>query len=149
HGESSKASLGASCPSDEENGRMSFDQRGGVLEIGYYGEQFRPKPDYSHGNVWECSRFCVHSPETFGVKVGAVSSALLEGLCEHALSMGIDAIVGFFDKPMRRIYSRIGWVPEIIASSSLQPDSVVGRWNVTQRALEEIRERAIARSGIR
>ncbi|MFK3781748.1 hypothetical protein, partial [Agrobacterium sp. NPDC089420] len=31
HGESSKASLGASCPSDEENGRMSFDQRGGVL----------------------------------------------------------------------------------------------------------------------
>ncbi|MFK3781713.1 UDP-N-acetylmuramoyl-tripeptide--D-alanyl-D-alanine ligase, partial [Agrobacterium sp. NPDC089420] len=32
HGESSKASLGASCPSDEENGRMSFDQRGGVSD---------------------------------------------------------------------------------------------------------------------
>lgn len=74
----------------------------------------------------------------------SISSSLLIGLCELSLSHGIDAIIGFFDKPMWRIYHRIGWVPTIIAKSDHRPDSVVGRWSVTPQALEGMRSRISA-----
>lgn len=86
-----------------------------LLKSGF-GQQFVPPPALGTGNVWECSRFCVH-PEDGTER--RISSYLLEGLCEHGIATGIGSIVGFFDRPMRRIFYRLGWSPETIAESEL------------------------------
>ena len=70
-----------------------------------------------------------------------ISLRLLISLCEFSLAQGIEAIIGFFDRPMMRVYQRIGWTPSIIARSNIEGKSVVGRWNVSPLALESMRSR--------
>lgn len=99
-----------------------------------YGEQFRPKPDLRSGNVWECSRFCI-SPTVRG---STMSSQLLFALCKWSLSSKVDAIVGCFDIAMQRVYARIGWVPRIVARSTVNERQLLGQWDVSHQALDQI-----------
>lgn len=89
-------------------------------------------------SAWECTRFCVHPPP-IGEEPGSgqrVSSELLIGLCQLALTSGIEHIVGLYDHAMIRVYRRIGWCPTPFATSRPQVGKlVVGIWDVSHEAL--------------
>jgi N-acyl-L-homoserine lactone synthetase len=95
--------------------------------------------------TWECTRFCVH-PQSGRFErdlTQRVSSELLIGLCELALSSGIERIVGLYDRAMTRVYRRIGWSPEPLAFARPEVGKLmVGIWQVSNAAVEEMQSRA-------
>ena len=97
--------------------------------------------------IWECTRFCV--PPVLGrteQDVGIVSAELLIGLCELCLASGIELVVGVYETPMTRIYSRIGWSPEVLARARPEIGNITaGIWDATPAALSTMRQRLIAR----
>ena len=109
-----------------------------------FAKFFDTPPDVQSPTTWECTRFCVHPRGASQGGAGArrVSSELLIGLCDHALSRGIEQIVGLYDAHMTRVYRRIGWSPAPLAL--VRPDIgklVLGIWSVTNGALAAMRTR--------
>jgi acyl homoserine lactone synthase len=102
---------------------------------------FTEPVDVVSPTAWECTRFCVHpTPDGHG-NLRRVSSELLIGLCELALTSGIEHIVGLYDHAMTRIYRRIGWSPAPLATSRPEVGKlVVGLWNVSEAALHAMRQ---------
>lgn len=93
--------------------------------------------------VWECTRFCVHPMDVAGDIGRRTSSELLMGLCQLALSSGIEQIVGLYENTMSRVYRRIGWCPAPLATSRPQVGRlVVGIWDVSHAALDAMTLRA-------
>ena len=103
--------------------------------------------DVAAPTIWECTRFCV--PPVLGrteQDEGIVSAELLIGLCELCLVSGIEFVVGVYDTPMTRIYSRIGWSPEVLARARPEIGNIsAGIWEATPAALSTMRQRLIAR----
>jgi acyl homoserine lactone synthase len=90
--------------------------------------------------IWECTRFCIAPGAGNGV-----SSALLLASCEMGLRFGLEQAVGVFDARMPRIYSRIGWSPDVTGTSGEGRDQIsVGLWTFS----EEARAAVSRRSGI-
>lgn len=99
--------------------------------------------DVRSPTAWECTRFCVHPAPEVCDENRHTSSDLLIGLCELALSSGIDQVVGLYDHTMTRVYRRIGWSPTPIATSRPQVGRlIVGIWDVSLDALSAMRQRA-------
>jgi N-acyl-L-homoserine lactone synthetase len=70
------------------------------------------------------------------------SSELLIGLCELCLSSGVEQIVGLYERQMVRVYANLGWSPAPLATScSDAGDLIVGIWDVSRRALEDMWKR--------
>ncbi|MCJ2034589.1 acyl-homoserine-lactone synthase [Methylobacterium sp. J-068] len=103
---------------------------------------FAESVDVQSPTAWECTRFCVHPtqhekdrPEA----MGRVSSELLIALCQLCLQSGIQHIVGLYDVRMTRIYRRIGWSPDPIASShSERGHLLVGLWEASPEAVQRM-----------
>jgi acyl homoserine lactone synthase len=90
--------------------------------------------------IWECTRFCL-SPDAGS----GVASALLLAGCELGLRFGLTQAIGVFDARMPRIYSRIGWRPDVIGTSGDTRDAIsIGLWEFS----EEIQAEIARRSGI-
>ena len=67
--------------------------------------------------IWECTRFCL-SPDAATSAAGAnVATKLLLGGILLGLEMGTTHSLGVFDRPMVRVYRRLGWSPEILGSA--------------------------------
>lgn len=82
-------------------------------------------------DIWESTRFCI-APKA----PGYVASQLLIGAHRLALKAGIYFFVGVFEYHMRRIYQRLGWSPEILATASLGGVATsIGVWEVKERNL--------------
>jgi N-acyl-L-homoserine lactone synthetase len=101
-----------------------------------FAGEFQIAREISTPNVWECSRFCVHYRSIRSTEIGR---SLLIGLCEWAYRRRVEAIVANFYRPMLRVYSRIGWSPEIIDRSPINSDHYAGRWRVSLEDLAEMR----------
>ncbi len=90
--------------------------------------------------IWECTRFCLAKGAP-----SRVAAALTLGGGEIMRQCGIEHFVGVFDARMVRIYSRIGWPPEVLGSAGDGRDRIsVGLWS---RGLED-RIRIAAQAGI-
>lgn len=63
----------------------------------------------SSPDVWECTRFCL-SPNASG----RVAQMLLLAASELGLAIGVQQSIGVFDRPMVRVYRRLGWCPEML-----------------------------------
>ncbi len=106
---------------------------------------FDPPVVVRSDTIWECTRFCIH-PRPGGdrrTNGRAISTALLMGLCDLALSRGITHIVGLYDAHMTRVYRRIGWEPRPLAIA--RPDVgnlIVGIWDTSQAAIQAMQARA-------
>lgn len=88
--------------------------------------------------IWECTRFCI-APDA----AGGVSSALLLASCEMGLRFGLEQAVGVFDPRMPRIYSRIGWSPDVIGTGGEGQDRIsVGLWTFSESARDAISSRS-------
>lgn len=90
--------------------------------------------------VWECSRFCLApgaGPQ--------VSAALLLGAAEVGLLLGLSHALGVFAPPMLRLYTRLGWMPELLDSAGEGREAVaLGRWSFSRA----VRDRLAARAGL-
>ncbi|NCO20671.1 MAG: autoinducer synthase [Rhodobacterales bacterium] len=62
-----------------------------------------------HGQIWECTRFCL-APGA----APNVSAALMLGGLEVGLNLGLSHAVGVFDARMLRVYRRLGWPPAVL-----------------------------------
>jgi N-acyl-L-homoserine lactone synthetase len=98
--------------------------------------------------MWECTRFAIEPGVTkeWLTPTGLCRATfeLMQGGCEVATIAGIEQIVGIFDTAMLRIYRRVGWCPEIIASTERLGDQTihVGLWAVNDASLTAMRERS-------
>jgi acyl homoserine lactone synthase len=109
--------------------------------VGFFNEPV----DVESPTTWECTRFCVHPAESEDERhtLRSVSSELMMGVCELGLSCGIEHVVGVYDSRMSRIYARIGYSPSPLAVSRPELGKlIVGIWDVSESALENMRLRA-------
>jgi N-acyl-L-homoserine lactone synthetase len=103
---------------------------------------FSEPVDVISSAVWECTRFCVHCPTPENARGAGqrVSSELMIGLCDLALSSGIKHIVGLYEAHMTRVYRRIGWPPETLARARPEIGKlIVGIWDASEAALLAMR----------
>jgi acyl homoserine lactone synthase len=90
--------------------------------------------------IWECTRFCL--ADGAGPQV---SAALMLGGAELGLALGLTHALGVFDARMLRIYSRLGWPPQVLGGRGIGADAVrLGRWAFS----ESVRDALAARAGI-
>jgi acyl homoserine lactone synthase len=88
--------------------------------------------------IWECTRFC-----TAPGACGGASSALLLASCEMGLRFGLEQAVGVFDARMPRIYSRIGWSPDVTGTGGEGREQIsVGLWTFSEAARDSVSRRS-------
>ncbi|MCP5085649.1 MAG: autoinducer synthase [Rhodobacteraceae bacterium] len=93
--------------------------------------------------IWESTRFCL-CPSLESQKF-RVSAAIMLGGCEIGLNFGLRHAVGVFDRRMVRIYSALGWSPEILGSAGTGRQKIsVGLWEFSL----PVRNQLLARAGI-
>lgn len=98
--------------------------------------------------VWECTRLAIEP--TIATKwltptgLCRATFELMQGGCEVAMQAGVERIVGIFDNAMLRVYRRVGWSPEIIASTDRVGKHVihVGLWSVDEASLAAMQQRS-------
>ena len=91
--------------------------------------------------IWECTRFCL-SPSAAASKAGAgYAQKLLLGGILLGLEMGTTHSLGVFDRPMVRVYRRLGWEPEVLGT---QDGISAGLWTLS----EEVADRFCLALGI-
>jgi len=103
--------------------------------------------DIADPNMWECTKFCVHDGDS------GTSIRLLIALHELCTECGIERIMGLYELQMERVYARLGWEPERIATAKPGYGKLgVGIWSVHPMALDRMhsnlaqRDRAAAGS---
>ena len=99
--------------------------------------------------VWECTRLAIEPAVAarWVTPTGLCRTTfeLMQGGCEVAMKAGVTQILGIFDRCMARIYRRVGWVPEVVATSektALPGTIYVGLWGVSEANLAVMRERS-------
>lgn len=105
-----------------------------------FADVFDEPLDVKSPCIWECTRFCIHPARRSTGR--DVASELLFGLYEFCRWCGIEHVLGVCDRRMLRIYSRIGWSPESLATAKFgQSDVILGAWDVTPEATIKLRTR--------
>ncbi|WP_179378261.1 acyl-homoserine-lactone synthase [Jannaschia marina] len=100
-------------------GSMRFLPTTGPHMLAEVFPHLMPQPVMA-ADTWECTRFCL-SPGADA----AVARRLLLAASELGLGLGLRACLGVFDRPMVRVYRRLGWSPEVLGSA----DGIsAGRW---------------------
>lgn len=110
----------------------------------YFDEAF----DIESPLIWECTRFAIE-PAIARDRVTTTGMCqttyeLMQGGTEVALMAGVQQVVGIFDAFMLRVYRRINYGPEIVASSDrVGPNTIyVGIWDISEAKLAALRERS-------
>jgi N-acyl-L-homoserine lactone synthetase len=94
---------------------------------------FEEPVDLSDPNMWECTKFCVHSRDP-GTSLRLLIA--LHRLCEQC---GIERVIGLYELQMERVYARLGWEPQRIATSKRGYGKLgVGIWTIDQTALKQM-----------
>jgi N-acyl-L-homoserine lactone synthetase len=91
--------------------------------------------------MWECTKFCVHSGET------GTSIRLLIELFHLCQDCGVERIIGLYELQMERVYARLGWEPERIATAKPGFGQLgVGVWSLDDDALLRMNENLFKRT---
>ena len=108
-------------------------------------------PDAVHlsaPTVWECTRFCIADRFTERRPSEGMlfaSAIMVEALGTLAIKAGIESIIGNFDRPMLRLYRRIGCEVEILGSTFRYGHPVyLGLFPISERLLRKIQGRLFA-----
>jgi N-acyl-L-homoserine lactone synthetase len=98
--------------------------------------------------IWECTRLAIEpaiaSKWLSPTGLCRATFELMQGGLEVAMQAGVEQIVGIFDNSMLRVYRRVGWSPEIIASTDRLGKHVihVGLWSVDDESLLAMQTRS-------
>lgn len=124
----------------EHVGSMRFLPSTGRTMIAEHFKELAGQNSFVHPSVWECTRFCVApgaDPTT--------ASSLMLGALELGLMLNLSKAIGVFETRMLRVYRRIGWSPEVIASSGDARGRISsGVWSFNRL----IRAHLLERSGV-
>lgn len=104
---------------------------------------FEEPVDIQDPNMWECTKFCVHAGDS------ATSIRLLVSLHELCTRCGIQRIIGLYELHMERVYARIGWSPQRLATA--KPGLVrlgVGIWTADRKSLERMEAKLARYDGV-
>jgi acyl homoserine lactone synthase len=85
-------------------------------------------------STWECTRFCLAPVGGRSCAAGTAQKLLLGGL-QLGLSMGLTHSLGVFDRPMIRVYRRLGWEPELLGT---RDDISAGLWTLSQAVADDL-----------
>jgi acyl homoserine lactone synthase len=98
--------------------------------------------------IWECTRLAIEptiaSKWLTPTGLCRATFELMQGGLEVAMQAGVEQIVGIFDNAMLRVYRRVGWSPEIIATTDRVGKHVihVGLWEVNEASLASMQSRS-------
>lgn len=98
-------------------------------------------------NVWEVSRFGVHSFGEKGTEFTVISS-MISSLIQTALFTNITHIYTLYNKAIGRTIKQVGWVPDTV-SDELPVDgvpTVIARFPMTYAALRAVQDKSGVRS---
>lgn len=114
----------------------------GTTMIGREFLEFFDEPvDVSDPTMWECTKFCVHSDDT------GTSIRLLIALHDLCTKSGIEHVIGLYEWQMERVYARLGWRPERLATAKPGCGKLaVGIWKVETAARREMTRNLAKRS---
>ena len=113
-----------------------------------FASDFDEPVDIRSPTIWEGTRFCVHPGRNGSVLtesgLNLATSELFMAMCEVGLAAGLTQIIGVYDPRLIRIYRRIGWSPEQLATSSRYATGqiYVGLWEISEAALATMRDRS-------
>lgn len=81
--------------------------------------------------IWECTRFCV----PHRVSSRRISAIILHSVCVLGRESNLTYYAGVFDRPMDRVYKRIGWEPDVIGYEQHQKSvTCLGLWPIEAAA---------------
>jgi len=100
-------------------GSMRFLPTTGPTMLADVFANLMPMPIHD-ARVWECTRFCL-SPDADR----RVARRILLAASELGLGLGLKSCVGVFDRPMLRVYRRLGWPPQVLGTAG---GISAGRW---------------------
>lgn len=92
---------------------------GPTLLNGPFCEAFDEPVDIRSAAIWDVTRFCVHpeAREVTPTGMNRTTAELCQGLAEVALRVGLSHLIAIYDDRMMRVYMRIGWWPERLATN--------------------------------
>jgi acyl homoserine lactone synthase len=125
-------------PDGTHGGSMRFlPTTGPTMLNDHFRDLLAGKP-LRNPRIWECTRFCLSRNAA-----PRVSAALMLGGGEIGLSNGLTHSVGVFDARMTRIYSRLGWPPEVIGSVGEGRERIsAGLWAFSEARAKAMCEKA-------
>ncbi|SFJ38535.1 acyl-homoserine-lactone synthase [Jannaschia pohangensis] len=115
-------------------GSMRFLPTSGRTMLDEIFPQLKGGRTLSSHRIWECTRFCL-SP---GAGADTARLMLVAGQ-ELGLSMGLSHSVGVFDRPMVRVYRRLGWEPEVLGTEN---GISAGIWELSRATMSRMCEAA-------
>lgn len=93
-------------PDGAHGGSLRFLPTTGRTMVGEHFPDLVQGVSFASPYIWECTRFCL------GARAGPrLAPALMLGGLEAGLAHGLTHAVGVFDRPMMRVYARLGWPP--------------------------------------
>lgn len=124
-------------PDGRHGGSMRFLPTTGRTMVNEHFSHLAPGERIESPLIWECTRFCL-APDA-----GAeVSAALALGAGEVMAGFNLSHFVGVFDRPMTRIYGRLGLSPDIVATVGEGRHAIgLGFWEMQEAAWEPILRR--------
>ncbi len=97
--------------------------------------------------IWECTRFCISPNLDYG-RQGEVAAALILAGCELGVRFGLRSAIGIIYARTLPIYTRIGWLPEIIGRTGTGRDEILAcLWPINVGAKFNICKKSNIRSG--
>ena len=96
-------------------------------------------------SVWEFTRFCVTGREAPdpGVErsgVERIAVDLMLAICETCIAANVGHVVGSFDRSLHAIFTRNGWVPDLLGRSDNSRNPVyLGIWATTAESAVALR----------
>ena len=94
---------------------------GPTLLAEVFGETMPAGSLLSSPTIWECTRFCVdyRASDSNGRKTAALAATrLVSSIGSICINMGVESVIGNFDRTMLKIYDRIGCKVHIIGRTN-------------------------------
>ena len=124
-------------PDGSHRGSMRLMPTTGPCMLNDHFHHLIPSGTLADERIWECTRFCVNPK--FGDKVAPILMLAGSVFMEK---MNLTHFAGVFDRPMERIYSRIGASPQIISSRGTGIRKVsFGLWKYSKEAKLALEEK--------
>jgi acyl homoserine lactone synthase len=118
---------------------------GPTLLQAFFADTLPDAATLSAPTIWECTRFCIDesvAAQGRRKELKFRSGALIAGLGAVAKQAGIETVLGNFEKPMLRIYRRIGCELEVLGCTHRYGVPVyLGAFHVSDRILNVVTER--------
>ncbi|KKL06388.1 hypothetical protein LCGC14_2596510, partial [marine sediment metagenome] len=127
-------------PDGRHGGSMRLLPTTGATMIQDHFATLLPRGGVAGPKVWECTRFCT-APDA----APNVSAALMLGVLEFGLGLGLSHLAGVFDARMVPVYRRLGWSPRVLGRTEPGRRGIcAGLWSIDR----DVRPTLLRKAGV-